>query len=109
MPDTKAGREKQARKADRRRVERDVSEELARGDEPEPPDDTPTECYRRGCTEPAAFSVTERYQEETGKGAVAASALLCEPHTGEEAPTNLDQAYPDYVFVVRPIDATTEE
>ncbi|MES3160948.1 MAG: hypothetical protein PPP55_05180 [Halorubrum sp.] len=106
MPDTKEGRESQARTAERRQMQRDISEAVARGDEPEPPDDTPVECYRRGCTETATFSVTERYQEETGKGAVEASAFLCERHTGEEAPTNLDNAYSGYVFLVEPIETT---
>lgn len=105
MPDTKSGRDKQARDEERRQIERDISEAVDRADESEPPDDTPVECYRRGCTESAAFSVTERYQEETGKGAVEATALLCEPHTGEEAPTNLDKAYADYVFRVEPVVA----
>lgn len=37
MADDKNGREKQARNADRRQRERDISAELERGDEPEPP------------------------------------------------------------------------
>lgn len=39
MADDKSGREKQARDADRRQRERDVAEQLERGDEPEPPVD----------------------------------------------------------------------
>ncbi|MBP1921431.1 hypothetical protein J2751_000420 [Halorubrum alkaliphilum] len=109
MPDTKSGRDKQAHDQERRRIERDVSEAVDRADESEPPDDTPVECYRRSCTEPAAFSVTERYQEDTGKGAVEATALLCEIHTGEEAPTNLDKAYSDYVFRVEPVAAASDD
>ncbi|SNR24760.1 hypothetical protein [Halorubrum vacuolatum] len=103
MADTKSGRAEQARNQERRRIERDVAEALERGDEPEPADDTPVECYRRNCRELAAFSVTERYQEETGKGAVEATARLCEIHTAEESPTNLDKAYADYVFRVEPL------
>ncbi|EMA67817.1 hypothetical protein C461_08819 [Halorubrum aidingense JCM 13560] len=109
MPDTKSGRDKQARDAERRRIQRDISEARARGDEPEPEDDTPPECYRRGCTEPAAFSVTERYQEDTGKGAVEATALLCVEHTVAEGPANLDHAYDEYVFRIDPIEGVDVE
>ena len=45
----------------------------------------------------------ERYQEETGHGAVTAEAYLCRAHTDEESPTNLDGAYDDYVFRVEPL------
>ena len=103
MPDTKSGRDKQARNEERRRIERDITEARSRGDEAEPSDDGPTECYRRGCAEPAEFSVTERYQEETGKGAVEATSLLCVDHTVAEGPTNLDSAYDEYVFRVEPV------
>jgi hypothetical protein len=41
MADDKSGRDKQARDADRRQRERDISAELERGDEPEPPVETP--------------------------------------------------------------------
>ncbi|ELZ11508.1 hypothetical protein [Natrialba aegyptia] len=61
------------------------------------------ECHRRGCDEPAAFVVRERYQEETGKGAVEAEAVLCRAHTAEEHPTNLDGVYAEYVFRVDPL------
>lgn len=61
------------------------------------------ECHRRACNEPAAFLVFERYQEETGHGAVEAEAALCREHTVEESPTNLDSAYADYVFRVEPL------
>jgi len=105
MPDTKSGRDKQARDEERRRIERDISEARERGDEAEPSDDGPGKCYRRGCDEPAAFEVTERYQEETGTGAVEASALLCVDHTAAEGPANLDSAYEGYVFRVVPISA----
>lgn len=64
---------------------------------------SPRECHRRGCDEPAAFVVLERYQEETGHGAVEAEAALCQEHTAEENPTNLDGAYADYVFRVTPL------
>lgn len=60
------------------------------------------ECHRRGCTRSARFVVLERYQEETGHGAVEAEAVLCREHTAEESPTNLDSAYSDYVFHVEP-------
>ncbi|MFC4437207.1 MULTISPECIES: hypothetical protein [Natrialbaceae] len=61
------------------------------------------ECHRRGCDERAQFVVLERYQEETGKGAVEAEAALCRDHTDEESPANLEGAYDDYVFHVEPI------
>jgi hypothetical protein len=124
MPDTKRGREKQARNAENRQQRRELEEELERGDEGEPGDDrdeadtgrrqgdrssAPRECHRRGCTEPAAFVVLERYQEETGHGAVEAEAALCREHTAEESPTNLDSAYPDYVFRVEPLPETGAE
>ncbi|GAB7009009.1 hypothetical protein [Halorubrum trueperi] len=109
MPDTKSGREKQARTEERRQAQRDISEARERADEMEPPDDTPTECYRRGCSEPAAFSVTERYLEDTGKGAVEATALLCVDHTVAEGPANLDRAYDEYVFRIDPIEGVDVE
>jgi len=105
MPDTKSGRDKQAREEERRRIQRDISEARARGDEPEPTADPPTECHRRGCNEPVAFVVTERYQEETGAGAVEATAYLCADHAAGESPTNLYDAYEGYVFRVEPVDA----
>lgn len=119
MPDTKRGREAQARNADRRQRERDVEEALARLDEEEPDleleetaqarreayeeEEIPRECHRRECDELARFFVVERYQEETGQGAVEAAAALCRDHTAEESPTNLDGSYADYVFKVTPI------
>lgn len=63
------------------------------------------QCHRRGCDEPARFVVLERYQEDTGKGAVEAEAALCRDHTDEESPVNLDGAYDDYVFRVEPISS----
>jgi hypothetical protein len=51
--------------------------------------------------------VLERYQEETGQGAVEAEAFLCREHTDEESPTNLDGVYADYVFYVKPLDEAT--
>ena len=120
MADTKEGRENQADNEERRQRERELAETRDRADEPDPtaddqtdPDEArregdeypalPRECHRRGCTEPAAFLVRERYQEETGQGAVEAEAALCREHTAEESPTNLDGVYPDYVFRVDPI------
>ena len=120
MADTKKGREKQARDAENRQQERELAEARDRADEAEPPRDTqddadeaqhkedgypdsPRECHRRGCTEPATFVVLERYQEETGHGAVEAEAALCQEHTAEESPANLDNAYADYVFRVEPV------
>jgi len=105
MPDTKSGRDKQAREEERRRIQRDISEARERGDEPEPAADPPTECHRRGCSEPVAFSVTERYQEETGAGAVEATAFLCADHTADESPANVEDAYDGYVFHVEPVAA----
>jgi len=49
------------------------------------------------------FLVLERYQEETGHGAVKAEAVLCREHTDEESPTNLDGSYEEYVFRVEPL------
>ncbi|MEF8868534.1 MAG: hypothetical protein V5A85_08455 [Haloarculaceae archaeon] len=115
MPDTKEGREKQARAAENRQIEREIREARDRADEAEPPSEvlddagSPPECHRRGCPEPASFVVLERYQEETGQGAVEARAFLCREHTAEESPVNLDRAYPDYVFRVDPLSGTTEE
>ena len=123
MADTKEGRDKQARDAEKRQRQRDLKDAQERGDEAEPPrdvsdvadetrreesdpQDSPRTCHRRDCDEPAAFVVLERYQEETGQGAVEAEAYLCQEHTTEESPTNLDGAYPDYVFRVVPIPET---
>ena len=85
---------------------RDESDDVRRT-EHDPPD-APRTCHRRGCDEPAAFAVLERYQEETGKGAVEAEAFLCRDHTDEESPANLDSAYDDYVFRVVPVSARAE-
>jgi len=104
MADTKSGRDKQARDAERRQIQRDIGGPRTRrrtGADPDPP----TECHRRGCSEPVAFSVTERYQEETGAGAVEATAFLCVDHTAVESPMNLDDAYEGYVFHVEPVAA----
>src|SRR6056297_1618668 len=73
MADTKQGRDKQAHDEAKRQRERDLEEARKRGDEAEPPaddSDAAVTCYRRGCTQPAAFVVLERYQEEGGHGAV---------------------------------------
>lgn len=107
MPDTRKGREEQARNEENRQRERDLREARERADEEEPPPaergDADRTCHRRGCDEPAAFVVLERYQEETGQGAVEAEVYLCRKHTAEESPTNLEGAYADYVFRVEPI------
>ncbi len=119
MADDKRGREKQAKRKDRRQREREIDEERSRGDEPDPSEsaadgaddaaegfqrgngtypDPPSGCHRRGCEKRAAFVVVERYQEETGKGLVEAKAFLCEEHTAAEGPSNLDAADGGYVF-----------
>ena len=106
MADTKRGRNKQARDADNRQREREIRESRERADEAEPPDensDEPRSCHRRGCTRPATFGVLERYQEETGHGAVEVEAFLCTEHAAEECPTNLDEDYAEYVFRVEPL------
>lgn len=118
MADDKKGREKKANDAERRQRERELEEARDRADEAEPPravenevDDDPDSartCHRRGCNEPATFAVLERYQEETGHGAVESEAFLCREHTAEESPTNLDLAYADYVFRVEPLPETSE-
>ena len=118
MADTKKGRDKQARDEENRQRERELQEARGRADETEPPrtgqddmeeaggeedesSDKPLTCHRRGCNEPATFVVLERYQEETGQGAVEAEAFLCRKHTDDEIPTHLDDAYADYVFRVK--------
>ena len=113
MADTKRGRNKQARDADNRQREREVEEERERTDETEPPaedreedrlaEDEPRDCHRRDCTRPATFAVLERYQEESGHGAVEVEVSLCTEHAAEECPTNLDEDYADYVFRVEPL------
>jgi len=113
MGDTKKSRNKQARNEEKRQREREITEARDRDDETEPvddrvdvetePTDSPGECHRRDCTEQAAFVVFERYQEETGHGAVEATADLCQEHTAEESPVNLDGAYGDYLFRVEPL------
>ena len=99
MADTKKGRTKKARDAENRQRERDLAEARERGDEAEPP----RECQRRDCSEPATFVVVERYQEETGHGAVEATADLCTAHTADERPMNLDGDFEDYLFRVEPV------
>ncbi|MEF8851931.1 MAG: hypothetical protein V5A44_02710 [Haloarculaceae archaeon] len=125
MADTKDGREKQARNADRRQREREVAEARARADEVEPAEgeqavvdadqtderdlsDVSLRCHRRSCEELAEFVVLERYQEDTGHGAVEAEALLCRDHTDKEGPANLDGVYDGYVFRVDPIVANPD-
>lgn len=108
MPDTKKGRNEQAAARERRQQDWEIAEARERGDESEPVDENderavPSECHRRGCSDPPEFLVLERYQEETGKGAVEATAMLCLDHTREESPVNLERAYADYVFRVEPI------
>lgn len=117
MEDTKNDREKQADSDEQRQRERAVTEVRTRADDVEQTDDTDDvtddtrregeaspdasrRCHRRGCDKQATFEVLERYQEETGQGAVEATAVLCQEHTDEESPTNLDLAYEDYVFRV---------
>lgn len=84
----------------------DSPDDTRRDDDDNP--DAPRRCHRRGCDRPATFEVLERYQEETGHGAVEATAVLCREHTDEESPTNLDAAYEDYVFRVRPFPSASE-
>ncbi|OAQ54205.1 hypothetical protein HTG_01335 [Natrinema mahii] len=93
MADTERGREKQA--DDENRRDDDSSDSLP-------------ECHRRGCTERATFVALERYQEETGHGAVEAEAVLCQEHATEESPANLDGSYAEYVFRVEPLQETTD-
>lgn len=92
MADTETGREEQSDDEKRH--------------EDEAPGSLP-ECHRRGCTEAAAFAVLERYQEETGQGAVEAEAFLCQGHATEESPANLDSSYAEYVFRVEPLETDT--
>lgn len=70
--------------------------------------DSLSECHRRGCTEEATFVILERYQEETGHGAVEAEVVLCQDHAAEESPTNLDASYSEYVFRVEPLHEPPE-
>ena len=120
MADTKKDRDEQACDAEDRQREQELDELHERADEAEPPrdgqdearrerddsPDSPRKYHRRGCNEPATFVVLERYQEETGHGAVEAEAFLCTEHTAEERPTNLDEAYADCVFRVESITET---
>ncbi|WP_137289313.1 hypothetical protein [Natronorubrum halophilum] len=114
MADTKKGRNKKSRNVEDRQREREVAEARDRDDEAEPPQDAADEtqyeadesCHRRGCSEQAAFVVVERYQEETGKGAVEATATLCREHTAEESPANLEGVYADYLFRVEALPGT---
>lgn len=118
MADDRNARDKKADDAERRQRERELQEARDRADEAEPPlseqddaeayPDPPRTCHRRGCDEPAAFVVLERYQEETGKGAVEAEAFLCRAHTAEEGPTNLDGVFADYVFRIEPVAGTVD-
>lgn len=124
MADANEVRETRAENREGRQQERKTAAARSRGGEAEPPDDSeadsdetrredehsdaPRECHRRGCNEPATFAVLERYQEETGHGAVEAEAFLCRDHTAEESPVNLDAAYADYVFRVEPIRKPSE-
>jgi hypothetical protein len=71
------------------------------------PDSLP-KCHRRDCTARATFVVLERYQEDTGHGAVEAEAVLCQEHTAEESPANLDGSYEDYVFRVDPLQESLD-
>lgn len=75
-----------------------------RPDNADGPSDSPSTCHRRGCTEQATFVALERYQEETGHGAVEATAVLCQDHAAEESPANLDSSYEEYVFRVEPLE-----
>ncbi|WP_423746608.1 hypothetical protein V5735_18950 [Haladaptatus sp. SPP-AMP-3] len=124
MADNKKSRNKQARDEENRQRAWEVEQARERMDETEPRDDqneadesrdereensdSPPTCHRRGCDEPAKFVVLERYQEETGHGAVEAEARLCQRHAAEESPTNLDGVYADYVFRVDPLTETND-
>ncbi|WP_345785879.1 hypothetical protein [Halomontanus rarus] len=119
MTEPNTGRDERERTGDRQR-EHHREQERDHVDEADPPreavdvaqreadddSDAPRECHRRNCTERASFVVLERYQEETGHGAVEAEVALCREHTAEESPTNLDGAYMDYVFRVEPLPET---
>lgn len=67
------------------------------------------ECHRRNCNNEAIFLVREQYLEETGKGLVEATARLCQAHTNQESPTNLDPITPGYRFEVTPIFSSNQE
>lgn len=71
-------------------------------------DTDPGECKRRNCHAESIFLVREQYLEETGKGLVEATARLCQKHTRQEQPTNLDPVTPDYHFEVRPLTPPTD-
>lgn len=106
MADTKNDQEKQADSGEQRQREREITEARTREDDDDP--GSSRRCHRRDCDKPATFEVLERYQEETGHGAVEATAVLCQEHTDEESPTNLDLAYKDYVFRVTPLPSMSE-
>ncbi|MEF8901440.1 MAG: hypothetical protein V5A25_09490 [Halovenus sp.] len=63
-------------------------------------DSDPGECHRRNCHNDAVFLVREKYLEETGHGLVEATARLCQEHTHEESPANIDPITPEYLFEV---------
>ncbi|MFW5949916.1 MAG: hypothetical protein ACOCR6_01010 [archaeon] len=115
MPDTKAGREKQAARRERRQREREIAQARERADEAEPAEEADREapgtastgqtCHIRACDEPATFVVIERYREETGQGAVVAGAVFCAEHAARERPTNLEADFEEYLFLVEPISA----
>lgn len=114
MVDTERGREKRTRNAARHQRERKIQRARHRVDGPEAAreraseDGRPKRCHRRDCDEPPAFLVLERYLEDSGHGAVEATAALCREHTAEESPTRLDDVYAGYVFRVEPLPGTTE-
>lgn len=66
-------------------------------------------CKRRNCQREAVFLVREQYLEETEKGLVEATARLCQQHTRQEQPTNLDPVTPDYRFEVVPLISSPDD
>jgi hypothetical protein len=67
------------------------------------------ECHRRNCDNDAVFLVREQYLEETGKGLVEATAHLCQKHTYQESPTNIDPITPEYQFEVTALVPAEQE
>lgn len=72
-------------------------------------DSDPGECHQRNCQNEAVFLVREKYLEETGKGLVEATARLCQEHTHQESPINIDPITPEYLFEVTALVSSEQD
>jgi hypothetical protein len=96
MPDTKDGRERQARDSDNRQRRREVVEAREREQEREPPQ----QCQYEECQAAAAFEVLERYPAD--ENVVETMLWVCTDHAAMEGPTNLSGE--SYLFQITTID-----